>query len=88
MASRTAAELRKQAAHARHLADKMQNREAQAELRMIADAIDTAASELESGESRAAAPSQPELSEIKKQLAKRARKAARPEDHREEGGQG
>jgi hypothetical protein len=42
------------------------------------------------GEPHAASPesSRPDLSEIKKQLAKRARKAARPKDHREEGGQG
>ena len=34
------------------------------------------------------AASQPDLREIKQQLAKRARKAARPADHRDEGGQG
>ena len=50
MPSGTAAELRGQAAHARHLADNMLNREAQAELRGIADAIDVEAGELESGE--------------------------------------
>ena len=46
----TAAELRAQAAHARHLADNMHNREAEQELRQIADALDVDADNLEVGE--------------------------------------
>ena len=46
----TAAELRARAAHARHLADEMYNREAQAELRRIAEALDARANELEQAE--------------------------------------
>lgn len=47
-------------------------------------------SSIDHDESNPAATSQPEisLSEIKKRLAKRARKAARPDDHREPGGEG
>lgn len=48
--SATAVELRGQAAHARHLADKMQNRQAQLELRQIADTLEAQAEELEKGE--------------------------------------
>lgn len=43
----TPAELRAQAAHARQLADDMYSREAQADLRQIADALDAQADELE-----------------------------------------
>lgn len=46
----TAAELRSRAAHARHLADEMYNREAQAELRRVADTLDAKAKELEQTE--------------------------------------
>ena len=43
----TAAELRAQAAHARRLADEMYNRDAQADLRKIADSLEAEAEELE-----------------------------------------
>ena len=43
----TPAELRAQAAHARQLADEMYNRDAQAELREIANALDADAEQLE-----------------------------------------
>lgn len=43
----TAADLRAQAAHARQLADNMYNRQAQAELRQVADALEAQAQEME-----------------------------------------
>ena len=46
----TPTQLRSQAAHARHLADGMLNREAQSELRGIAQALETQADELEGGQ--------------------------------------
>lgn len=46
----TAAEIRAQAMHARGLANEMRNHEAQTELRQIADALDTQADELETGQ--------------------------------------
>lgn len=45
--SDTAAQLRDRAAHARKLADQMVNRDAQADLRKIADAIDDEAHVIE-----------------------------------------
>ena len=50
MPANTAADLRAQAAHARHLADNMNNEEAARELRQIADAFDADAHNLEVGE--------------------------------------
>lgn len=47
MLHETIAQLRAQAAHARKLADEMYNREAQEELRAIADTLDAKANELE-----------------------------------------
>lgn len=47
MTAETAAALRAQAAHARRLAENMYNRDAQAELRAIADTLDAQADEIE-----------------------------------------
>ena len=50
MTSERVAQLRAQAAHARRLAEEMYNRDAQAEMRQIADALDAQADGLERGE--------------------------------------
>ena len=50
MPAATAAELRAQASHARHLADKMNNEDAEQELRQIADALEADADDLDVSE--------------------------------------
>lgn len=50
MTPETAAELRAQAAHARHLADKMRNPGARQEMREVANMLDAKATRLDGGE--------------------------------------